>query len=231
MAAGLVAPVNPTAASGRVKVSMEHPVTAATGVTRLRWRSTEGHRAEGRHAEGLDTEFVAFARRRGPHHLRTAVLLTGDWHTAEDLVQTCLAKLYRVWHRLDTGVDPDSYLRRMLVNTQRSWRRARWRQEAPVEVVPDPAIEGDGQERHALADTVRRALAALPARQRAVLVLRYFEDLPEAQVADLLGCSVGTVKTHTSRGIRRLRELLGDELVPADPGGVNDLAGQRRESG
>jgi RNA polymerase sigma factor (sigma-70 family) len=83
-----------------------------------------------------------------------------------------------------------------------------------------------------LADTVRRALAALPARQRAVLVLRYFEDLPEAQVADLLGCSVGTVKTHTSRAIRRLRELLGDELVPTDPGwgGVNDLAGQRRDS-
>jgi DNA-directed RNA polymerase specialized sigma24 family protein len=59
-----------------------------------------------------------------------AVLLTGDWHTAEDLVQTCLAKLYRVWDRLDTGVDPDSYLRRMLVNTQRSWWRARWRSSA-----------------------------------------------------------------------------------------------------
>ena len=192
---------------------MDHPVTAATRGDGLRWRSTEGHRAEGRHAEGLDAGFVAFARRRGPHHLRTAVLLTGDWHIAEDLVQTCLAKLYRVWHRLDTGVDPDSYLRRMLVNTQRSWWRTRWRREAPVEVVPDRAIGGDVQERHALADTVRRALAALPARQRAVLVLRYFEDLPEAQVADLLGCSVGTVKTHTSRGIGRLRELLGDELV------------------
>ena len=209
---------------------MEHPVTAATRGDGLRWRSTERHRAEGRHAQELDTGFVAFARRRGPHHLRTAVLLTGDWHTAEDLMQTCLAKLYRVWHRLDTGVDPDSYLRRMLVNTQRSWWRARWRQEAPVEVVPDRAVEGDGEERQALADTVRRALAALPSRQRAVLVLRYFEDLPEAQVADLLGCSVGTVKTHTSRAIRRLRELLGDELVPDDPGGVNDLADQRRDS-
>jgi RNA polymerase sigma-70 factor (sigma-E family) len=210
---------------------MDHPVTTATRSDGLRWRSTEGHQAGGRQAEGLDAGFVAFARRRGPHHLRTAVLLTGDWHTAEDLVQTCLAKLYRVWPRLDTGVDPDSYLRRMLVNTQRSWWRTRWRREAPVEVVPDRAIGGDGQERHALADTVRRALAALPARQRAVLVLRYFEDLPEAQVADLLGCSVGTVKTHTSRGIRRLRQLLGDELVPDGLGRVNDLAGQRRDSG
>jgi RNA polymerase sigma-70 factor (sigma-E family) len=211
---------------------MDHPVTAATRGEGLGWRSTGGHRAQGRHAEGLDAGFVSFVRRRGPHHLRTAVLLTGDWHTAEDLVQTCLAKLYRVWDRLDTGVDPDSYLRRMLVNTQRSWWRARWRQEAPVEAVPDRATGGDGQERHAVADTVRRALAALPARQRAALVLRYFEDLPEAQVADLLGCSVGTVKTHTSRGIRRLRELLGDELVPADPGWgrVNDLAGQRRDT-
>ena len=209
---------------------MEHPETTATRGEGLRGRSAEGHRAQGRLGEGLDSGFVAFARRRGPHHLRTAVLLTGDWHAAEDLVQTCLATLYRVWHRLDTGVDPDAYLRRMLVNTQRSWWRARWRQEAPVEVVPDRAIGGDGQERHALADTVRRALVALPARQRAALVLRYFEDLPEADVADLLGCSVGTVKTHTSRGVRRLRELLGDELVPGGLDRVNDLAGQRRDS-
>jgi RNA polymerase sigma-70 factor (sigma-E family) len=148
------------------------------------------------------------------------VLLTGDWHTAEDLVQTCLVKLYRVWHRLDTGVDPDSYLRRTLINTYRSWRRARWRREAPVEAIPDRAIEVDDQDRHALAETVRQALGALPARQRAALVLRFYEDLPEAQVADLLGCSVGSVKTHTSRGIRRLRELLGDELVPLTRSGA-----------
>jgi RNA polymerase sigma-70 factor (sigma-E family) len=209
---------------------MQYPVTAATRGDGLRWRSTEGHRAQGRHAEQLDAAFVAFVRRRGPHHLRTAVLLTGNWHTAEDLIQTCLAKLHRVWHRLDTGVDPDSYLRRMLVNTHRSWWRARWRQEAPVEVVPDRAVEDDGQQQHALVDTVRRALAALPARQRAVLVLRYFEDLPEAQVADLLGCSVGTVKTHASRGIRQPRQLLGDELVPHGLDRVNDLAAQRRDS-
>jgi RNA polymerase sigma-70 factor (sigma-E family) len=218
------------ATSRRVTVSMDHPGMAATRGDGLARRAAEGHRAERRQAEGLDAGFVAFARRRGPHHLRTAVLLTGDWHAAEDLVQTCLAKLYRVWHRLDTDADPDSYLRRMLVNTQRSWWRARWRREAPVAVVPDRPTEDDGQERQALADTVRRALAALPARQRAVLVLRYFEDLPEREVADLLGCSVGTVKTHASRGIWRLRELLGDELVPDGLGRVNDLAGQRRDS-
>jgi RNA polymerase sigma-70 factor (sigma-E family) len=180
----------------------------------------------------LDQEFVAFVRRRGRAHLRTAVLLTGDWHAAEDLVQTCLAKLYRVWPRLDSVADPDSYLRRMLVNTHRSWWRARWRREAPIEVVPDHAVGADAQDRHALAETVRQALAALPDRQRAVLVLRFFEDLPVAEVAELLGCSPGAVKTHTSRGIARLRGLLGDELVPGgqDRRPVNGLAAQRRDN-
>jgi len=124
-----------------------------------------------RSSEGLDAEFSAFVHRRARHHLRTAVLLTGDWHTAEDLVQTCLVKLYRAWPRLDTGVDPDAYLRRMLINTHRSWWRARWRREAPVASIPDRAGEADGQDRHAVAETVRQALGALPARQRAALVL------------------------------------------------------------
>lgn len=182
-----------------------------------------------RSTERIDAEFAAFVDRRARHHLRTAVLLTGDWHAAEDLVQTCLLKLYRVWPRLDTGVDPDAYLRRMLVNTHRSWWRARWRREAPMASIPDRVGEADGQDRHALAETVRRALGALPARQRAALVLRYVEDLPEAQVADLLGCSVGSVKAHTHRDIRRLRQLLGDELVPADP--VPELLSTGRPAG
>jgi RNA polymerase sigma-70 factor (sigma-E family) len=181
----------------------------------------DGHRAtairgggvRGRAGEELDAEFVAFVGRRAPQHLRAAALLTGDWHAAEDLVQTCLVKLYRAWPRLDPGVDLDAYLRRMLVNTHRSWWRARWRREAPVATVPDRAGEADGQDRHARAAVVRQALRALPARQRAVLVLRFYEDLPVAEVADLLGCSAGAVKTHTHRGIRRLRELLGQEAV------------------
>jgi RNA polymerase sigma-70 factor (sigma-E family) len=162
--------------------------------------------------EDLDAEFVAFVDRRARQHLRAAALLTGDWHTAEDLVQTCLVKLYRAWPRLDPGVDLDAYLRRMLVNTNRSWWRARWRREAPVATVPDRAGE-DGQDAHDRAAMVRQALRALPARQRAVLVLRFYEDLPVAEVADLLGCSAGAVKTHTHRGIRRLRQLLAGEAA------------------
>jgi RNA polymerase sigma-70 factor (sigma-E family) len=167
----------------------------------------------GQAGEELDAEFVAFVARRARRHVRAAVLLTGDWHAAEDLVQTCLVKLYRAWPTLDAGVDLDAYLRRMLVNTHRSWWRARWRREAPVATVPDRAGDADGQDRHARAAVVRQALRALPPRQRAVLVLRFYEDLPVAQVADLLGCSQGAVKTHTHRGIRKLRQLLGEEAV------------------
>jgi RNA polymerase sigma-70 factor (sigma-E family) len=167
----------------------------------------------GRATEELDAEFVAFVEGRARHHLRAAALLTGDWHTAEDLVQTCLVNLYRAWPRLGPDVDLDAYLRRMLVNTNRSWWRARWRREAPVATVPDRAGEVDGPDAHDRAATVRQALRALPARQRAVLVLRFYEDLPVAEVADLLGCSAGAVKTHTHRGIRKLRQLLGADAV------------------
>jgi RNA polymerase sigma-70 factor (sigma-E family) len=166
-----------------------------------------------RAGDALDAEFVAFVDRRAHHHLRAAVLLTGDWHAAEDLVQTCLVKLYRVWPRLGQDVDRDAYLRRMLVNTQRSWGRTRWRREAPMAAVPDRYGEDDGQERHARAAVLRQALQALPARQRAVLVLRFYEDLPVPEVAELLGCSPGAVKTHTHRGIGKLRRLLGAEAV------------------
>jgi RNA polymerase sigma-70 factor (sigma-E family) len=166
-----------------------------------------------RASEELDADFVAFVDRQAPQHLRAAALLTGDWHTAEDLVQTCLVKLYRAWPRLGPDVDLDAYLRRMLVNTNRSWWRARWRREAPVATVPDRAGEADAQDAHDRAAAVRQALRALPARQRAVLVLRFYEDLPVAEVAALLGCSSGAVKTHTHRGIRRLRQLLGGEAA------------------
>jgi RNA polymerase sigma-70 factor (sigma-E family) len=163
----------------------------------------------------IDQRFAAFVQCRGQHHLRVAVLLTGDWHAAEDLVQASLAKLYRAWPRLDTGTDPDAYLRRIIINTHRSWWRTRWRRETPAADLPDQAAGADPADQHAAADQVRRALATLPHQQRAVLVLRYFEDLPETEVARLLGCSVGSVKTHTHRGLRALRAVLGPDLHPA----------------
>ncbi len=158
----------------------------------------------------IDERFAAYVRDRGEHHLRVAVLLTGDWHAAEDLVQASLVKLYRAWPKLRLDGDPDAYLRRIMVNTHRSWWRARWRRETPAGELPDAVIAdfADGQ---AFAALVRQALQALPRRQRAAVVLRYCADLPEAEVADLLGCSVGTVKTHTHRGLRALRENLEED--------------------
>jgi RNA polymerase sigma-70 factor (sigma-E family) len=158
----------------------------------------------------VDTAFIDFVRRRGDHHLRTAVLLTGDWHAAEDLMQSCLAKLYRVWHRLDTGSEPDAYLRRILINTHRTWWRTRWRREIPRADLPDLPAPGDMDDAGAAQD-VRSALAKLPKRQRTALVLRFFDDLSEAEVAELMGCSVGTVKTHTHRGLQAMRRLIPPE--------------------
>jgi RNA polymerase sigma-70 factor (sigma-E family) len=157
-----------------------------------------------------EERFDAFVRMRGEHHLRVATLLTGSPAEAEDLVQASLVRLYQAWPRLDVAASaPDAYLRKIIVNTRRSWWRARWRQESPVASVPDAPTEGF-EDRHALGALVRAALAGLPRQQRAVLVLRYIEDLPEASVAGLLGCSAGTVKTHAHRGLRALRASLGD---------------------
>ena len=163
-----------------------------------------------RGAGELDERVTAFVRSRGAHHLRMATLLTGNPEAAEDLVQASLLQLYRVWSRIDMSREPDAYLRRIIVNTRRSWWRARWRQETPVPEVPEAVAGEDAAERHAVGALVRQALARLPSQQRAVLVLRYCEDLPEAEVAWLLGCTAGAVKTHAHRGLRALRESLGD---------------------
>jgi RNA polymerase sigma-70 factor (sigma-E family) len=184
-------------------------------------------------ADDLDERFAAFVRGQGERHLRLAVLLTGDWHAAEDLVQTSLVKLYQAWPRLETNADPDAYLRRVIVNTHRSWWRARWRREKPVAALPDGAGTEDMADTHAIGTLARQALARqalarLPRQQRAVLVLRYFEDLPEAEIAALLGCSPGSVKTHAHRGLRTLRELLGGDW-PLSP--VNRMPAHERDRG
>ena len=166
-------------------------------------------------SEELEQSFAAFVRDHGERHLRVAVLLTGGWHAAEDLVQASLIKLYQAWPRVDLiGGDPDAYLRRVIVNTYRSWWRARWRWETPVAELPEHAAGDDTADRRALALSIRQALGELPRKQRAVVVLRYLEDLPEAEVASLLGCSAGSVKTHAHRGLRALRAKLSENGLP-----------------
>jgi RNA polymerase sigma-70 factor (sigma-E family) len=151
--------------------------------------------------------FDAFVAARSNDLLRTAVLLTRDHGHAEDLLQTALVKAYRRWGRI-AGDDPYPYVRRILVTTAASWRRLRATQELVSLPAHDPAGP-DTTEQVAERQRMADALATLPPRMRAVLVLRYAEDLSEAVTAETLGCSVHTVKSQTVRGLARLRAVLG----------------------
>lgn len=151
--------------------------------------------------------FRDFVVGRSPSFLRTAYLLTGDWGHAEDLLQTSLAKVYRAWPRLSDHDNLDAYVRRVMVNTQTTWWRRAWKGEHATGSLPDlaaPDAVGASDDR----DRLRRALLTLPARQRAVVVLRHYEDMSEAEVARALGCSAGTVKSQCSRGLAKLRAAL-----------------------
>ncbi len=156
--------------------------------------------------------FEAFVAARSDDLLRFAVLLVRDHGHAEDLVQTALVKAYRRWNRI-AAVDPYPYVRRVMVTSAASWRRLRTTQEIVSLPAHDPAgpdlNDGFG-DREQMAD----ALATLPPRMRAVLVLRYAEDLSEAATAEALGCSPATVKSQTARGLVRLRAHLGAAVTP-----------------
>ena len=140
---------------------------------------------------------------RGQALQRTAFLLTGNWALAEDLLQHVLARVYPRWTHI-VRHDPDAYVRRAMVNTWSSWWRRKWRAEVATGDVPDLPTD----DAYAAADrrqAVAVALRALPPRQRAVVVLRFHEDLTEAQVADALGISIGTVKSQTAKAMATLR--------------------------
>ncbi len=137
---------------------------------------------------------------------RTAWLLTGDWPLAEDLVQTALARSWPRWERIRRRDDPEIYVRRVMVNTWATWSRRRWRGERATGTVPDCPGPADMAAELALRLAVQRALGSLTTRQRAVLVLRVFDDLPEAQVAQVLNCATGTVKSTMARALAKLRE-------------------------
>ncbi|MFD2766814.1 SigE family RNA polymerase sigma factor [Micromonospora eburnea] len=167
----------------------------------------------------LEEEFREFVAARSSALLRTAYLLAGDWATAEDLLQTALTKTYLAWKRLGGIEAIEPYARRVMVNTSTSWWRRRWHGERPTEVLPERAGV-DEIEQQLDRDALWRHLQALPARQRAVLVLRFYEDLSEAQTAALLEISPGTVKSQTSRALNTLRRRLGSAAalgLPAEP--------------
>jgi RNA polymerase sigma-70 factor (sigma-E family) len=152
-------------------------------------------------AEAAFSDFVA----RGYRGLvRTAYLLTGDRHQAEDLVQQCLLSTYRSWGRLEAPGSAAAYTRTSMVRQAVRWRGRRWRGEVPTADLPPVAV-ADRTAEVELAEQVRLALMTLPTKQRAVLILRYFDDLPEAEVAAILRCSAGTVKSRASRALRTLR--------------------------
>ena len=145
-----------------------------------------------------------FVAERGDRLLRTAALLAGSRADGEDLLQSALERLLRHWRRIDG--DPENYVRRTLYNLAADeWRRQRVRQRKAVLFEPAPPV--DPATAVDLRDAVVRVLVRLPPRQRAVLVLRYFEQLSEAETAQALGCSVGTVKSAAARGLARLREM------------------------
>lgn len=153
-----------------------------------------------------EAEFRDFVQSRWQQLLRTAYLLTGDHGRAEELLQTALVRTHRRWRQIERTDAPEVYVRRVLVNLHNTWWRRARRREDPTGTVPERAEPGaDSFAAYEQRDELWRAVLALPPRMRAVLVLRYFEDLTEAEAARVLDCSVGTVKSQTSRGLDRLR--------------------------
>ncbi|MEV6634509.1 SigE family RNA polymerase sigma factor [Actinoplanes sp. NPDC051470] len=163
----------------------------------------------------MRTGFDEFVRTRSTGLLRVAFLLTGDRHTAEDLLQEVLEQMYVRWRGVQGN--PEAYARRALVNRATNrWRRRRRRPEAPL--AHHDVAEPDHSDGVLVRDVVIEALRALPPRQRAAVVLRYLDDLPVAEVAAALDCSEGVIKSNTSRGLERLRAVLGPAVFSTDRG-------------
>lgn len=155
-----------------------------------------------------DETFREFVIGRGPELTRFATLLCRNHQEAEDLVQDTLASAYASWRRIETTDSPEAYVRRMLVNRHVSWwRRHRGRVESRAEL-PETASP-DHTDASALRDAVRRALGTLPPRQRAAVILRYYADYPDVEIAEALGCAEATVRSQISRALASLREATG----------------------
>jgi RNA polymerase sigma-70 factor (sigma-E family) len=187
-------------------------LVAETGAVRTMEREQSAARA------ARDAEFEQYMAARQPSLLRTAYLLTGDRHGAEDLVQVSLAKLYLSWDKVQKRELIDGYLRRIMVNENNSlWRRAWKRREVTTDEVPDRVGVADRPD-HGESSALWEFVQTLPRKQRAVVVLRYYEDLSEAEVAETLGISVGTVKSQSSRALAALRERVHTQPILAREG-------------
>ncbi len=154
------------------------------------------------------TAFAEFMAVRSSSLFRTAYLIVGDHQLAQDLLQESLIKTYVAWPRLRDVSKAEAYTRKTIVTTAISWRRRRSFHERPMDRLPDNAVPGPGEAVATHAAMVAQ-LRTLPPRQRAAIVLRYYEDLSEAQTAEVMGCSVGAVKSQVSTGLGRLRDGLG----------------------
>jgi RNA polymerase sigma-70 factor (sigma-E family) len=157
------------------------------------------------HVDGTaEQQFLVWAESRTRQLQRTAFLLCGNWHTAEDIVQEALTRVALHWNRVSASGSPDAYVRRALVNGCRQrWRRRSTRSEVLPAELPDVDIP-DGADERAVRDELLAALRQLPTRQRMTIVLRYFEQLTEAETAAAMSCSIGTVKSTTHRALEAL---------------------------
>jgi len=161
-------------------------------------------------ARGANADFESWMIARQHKLLRTAYLLTGDVHAAEDLTQTTLAKVYLAWDRVSAAQSIDAYARKIMVNEHTSMWRRLWRHREVVSDTSTHDVPVDAREYDGVGAALWDAVTSLPERQRAVVVLRYYEQLSEKEAADALGVSVGTVKSQSSRALDTLRSRLGD---------------------
>jgi RNA polymerase sigma-70 factor (sigma-E family) len=155
-----------------------------------------------------DQDYVEFVEAVSGSLRRTAYLVCGDWHRADDVVQDAFYKLYLSWAKVDRSGNPLAYARRVVVNAALDSGRRPWRREVPTDQPPDHASYSDAARDHADRDELQVALAQLGPRQRACVVLRFYEDLSIEQTAEILDCSPGTVKSQTARGLESLRHAM-----------------------
>ncbi len=159
-----------------------------------------------------EDRFTAFVRAQSASLFRTAYLITGDHQRAEDLLQSTLVRLYQRWPRVEAMEQPVGYARKVLVNQAVSWWRRRSSREEPLLLLDEPTWDG-GVDEVTEHERVWNAVVSLPPRQRAVMVLKYYEDLGVVEIAETLGMAPGTVKSHGHAAARRLAELLGEPAL------------------